>query len=160
MTRSANEVSVLAAKAARGAGAPPAQAAQFGAAAVAHLAAGGDLDVLDAALAELPMGPIITLPLAISGVAEQAKGGHAQGRIAPSLLARSYAASLPYHAVLDGEGMLVLDFDVPATRSAPIRFALSDAVYEQWSALAAAMLVPESEASRLKGAGAGNSDND
>ena len=82
MSRSSNEVMGLAAKAARGAGAPPAQAAQFGAAAAAHLGAGREIDVLVAALAVLPDGPIMTLPLDIARIAETAQDGLATGVVA------------------------------------------------------------------------------
>ncbi len=75
MSFSVNETQMLAQKAARGAGAHPAQAAHFGRAAVRHLAAGRDPDDLHAALDALPEGPIQTLPFAPDG----------------SVLGRSYA---------------------------------------------------------------------
>lgn len=64
MSYSANEVQMLAQKAARGAGAHPAQAAHFGRALVCHLAAGRAVSDLREALALLPDGPIQTLPFA------------------------------------------------------------------------------------------------
>lgn len=64
MSFSVNETQMLAQKAARGAGAHPAQAAHFGRAAVCHLAAGRDPGDLLAALDALPEGPIQTLPFA------------------------------------------------------------------------------------------------
>ena len=162
MNRSANEVMVLATKAARGAGAPPAQADRFGAAALLHLVSGRDLAELDAALAALPGGPILSYPLDIMCIAEQATDGMAKGPLAGAQtgLAQSYVQSLPMHASLTEDGTLSIDLAKPAIRRNMTRVDLPDAVYARWSALAARLLVPESEASRLTGAGAGTSDND
>jgi len=162
MTRSANEVTGLATKAARGAGAPPAQAAQFGAAVAAYLGAGRDIGLLHAALAALPEGPVMTLPLEIARIAEGARDGLATGVIPlhDVPLAASYVATLPYLAWLSAGGTLALDLFRPAQRLAVQRIDLPDAAYTEWSALAARLLVPESDASRLSGAGAGLSDND
>lgn len=159
VSRSANEVEVLAAKAARGAGAGPAQAAQFGAAAVRHLAQGRDIAALDAALDALPAGPILHVPLDIARIAE---GARARGVLADaqSPLAQSYVEALRWHAVLAADGTLTLDLGRPAVRCALPRFDLPQDVAARWEALAARLLVPESAASRLKGAGAGLSDND
>lgn len=63
MTHSVNELQSLAQKAARGAGAYPAQAAHFGRAVAYHLAAQRDSRALQDALAALPAGPIQTLPM-------------------------------------------------------------------------------------------------
>ena len=162
VTRSANEVMVLATKAARGAGAPPAQAAQFGAAAVVHLTAGRDIAALDAALAALPDGPIIELPLALTRIAESQVEGIATGvlDLAGSTLAQSYVAALSYAAALAKDGTVHLDFNRPAPRAMVQRIDLSEQRYTAWTAMAAALLVPESDASRLSGAGAGLTDND
>jgi hypothetical protein len=62
MTWSEAEILALATKAARGARAPPEQAARFGQAAVAHLHAGRGEPALIAALDALPGGPILTHP--------------------------------------------------------------------------------------------------
>lgn len=166
VTCSANEVSGLAAKAARGAGAPPAQATQFGAAAALHLGVGRAVDCLDAALAALPGGPIITLPLAIARIAETAQGAPARGDVsgAKADLLKSYLAVLPYDARLEvgleNGGTILLDPMRPAARPPVVRLDLDQQTYTAWSALAARILVPESEASRRAGAGAGTSDND
>ena len=162
MTRSANEVMVLATKAARGAGAPAAQAAQFGAAAVAHLTTGRDVALLDGALAALPDGPILTLPLALARIAEVQVEGIATGVINEDedSLAQSYVAALPCAAAMTEGGVVHLDLNRPAPRSAVARIDLSEQTYAAWTALAAALLVPESDASRLSGAGAGLTDND
>jgi hypothetical protein len=162
MTRSMNEVMVLATKAARGAGAPPAQAVQFGAAAVAHLADGKELQDLHSALAALPDGPIISLPLEITRIAETAHRGSAQGRITVdgTTLLQSYVSTLPYQAQVLQGNEINMDLNKPAARIAVQRIDLSEDAYAQLSALAARLLVPESEASRLSGAGAGLNDND
>lgn len=156
VNRSANEIAVLATKAAGGAGAPPAQAAQFGAAAVAHLAGGGAIALLDQALGDLPAGgAIIDIPLTLQTAAEA--GGAL--RIAGHPLLAAYIDSLPCAAHLAGD-VLHLDLATPAARRAVARVDLPDAAYDRWSALAARLLVPESEASRSGGAGAGLTDND
>lgn len=153
---------VLAAKAARGAGAPPAQAEQFGAAALLHLLRGRGVAVLDAALSALPGGPILSYPLEIARIAEQAQEGIAKGQMAcaQDSLARSYAESAPWQASLSEDGILTINLSKPAKRCAITRVDLPEPVYQRWSALAAHLLVPESAASRLSGAGAGLSDND
>ena len=159
MIRSANEVMVLAAKAARGAGAPPAQAVQFGAAAIVHFRAGREVDELIQALASLPQGPILALPLAIARIAENAQTAGPLPQ-SDALLTQSYVEALAYAAHLDGNGVLHLDLTKPAPRVQLARIDLPDEVYAAWSDLAAVLLVPESDASRLSGAGAGLSDND
>lgn len=162
MIRSANEVMVLASKAARGAGAPPAQASQFGAAVVTYLSMGGSVEALDAALAAVPEGPIMALPLAIARIAESHVDGIASGPFESGdrAMALSYAAALPCQARLSQSGILHLDLNRPALRPEVTRIDLPDETYAGWSSLAASLLVPDSEASRQSGAGAGLSDND
>lgn len=162
MTRSMNEVMVLATKAARGAGAPPAQAAQFGAAAVAHLTNDRELQDLHNALAALPEGPIVWFSLEITRIAEAAQEGRAKGHIVANgtALLQSYVSTLPYQADLTQNDEIHLDLTKPAARLPVQRIDLPEATYAHWSALAARLLVPESETSRLSGAGAGLSDND
>lgn len=152
----------LAAHAARGAGAPAAQATQFGAAAVQHLARGRGVAALDAALAALPEGPILQLPLALLRVAEAAQGTCASARLdgAQEPLAHSYVEALPWQAVLGADGILEIDLAKPALRCDLPRLDLAPEVVAAWGKLAARLLVPESEASRRTGAGAGLSDND
>ena len=162
MTRSVNEVTGLAVKAARGAGAPPAQAAQFGAAAVVHLCAGRDVQTLDAALDAVPAGPIMEYPLALARIAEAQKEGIAKGafEVDTAGLAQSYVEALPCQASLTIDHVLHLDLNRPAERRQLPRIELPDEIYARWSALAAKLLVPESDASRISGAGAGLTDND
>ena len=63
MTQSANELEMLAQKAARGAGAYPAQAAHFGKVLVCHLVQNRPINALISALNALPDGPIQLLPI-------------------------------------------------------------------------------------------------
>lgn len=153
---------MLATKAARGAGAPPAQAAQFGAAVVVHLTAGRDIDALDRALGALPLGPIVDLPLALGRIAERHVEGMAEGKLdhAERALTKSYVAALPYAATITADRVLQIDLNCPAPRSGVQRIDLPEMTYTAWTALAAKLLVQESEASRLSGAGAGLTDND
>jgi hypothetical protein len=156
MMRSANEVMALAVKAARGAGAPPAQASQFGTVAVVHLCAGRRVEVLNAALSELPTGPIIEIPLAFMRVLEGAQDGRAAGAfdIAAKTLGLSYVEALPYRGHVKPDGLLHLDVNVPAVQRPVLRIDLAPEIYSQWTALAARLLVPESDTSRQSGAGA------
>lgn len=160
MTRSLNEVMTLATKAARGAGAPPAQAARFGQAAVAHLCAGRAPDDLDQALAALPDGPIVVLPLALARVCETPDGTGAFDDAGWPNLARSYVEALPFAAILNADGILQVDTGRPAPQMVVHRCNIDAAQIAAWNALASRTLVPESEASRLAGAGAGLTDND
>jgi hypothetical protein len=145
----------LAAKAARGAGAPSAQAANYGRAAVRHLCSGRAEDDLRLALITLPEGPILALPLKLTeceaGILES-DGWDA--------LARSYVEALPFEASLDADMNLVFDLAHPARHSVPARCELPMKINSLWCDLAAKTLVPESDASRISGAGAGLSDND
>jgi hypothetical protein len=162
VSRSVNEVTGLAAKAARGAGAPPAQAAQFGAAAAVFLQRGGDPHSLTAALAALPAGPVMALPVALARLAETQTDGSAQGVLGVDHdeLFYSYIAALPCHARITQDGVVRLDLNRPAPRGAGGRIDLPDDVIAAWSILAARILVPDTASSRASGAGAGLSDND
>lgn len=166
MTRSANEVQTLIAKAARGAGAPAGQAAAFGKAAVCHLVAGRSEDDLTRALDALPNGPVLTLPLDLSRLLETAHEGIAKGGLvcvkAPKL-AQSYADALPFDTVTTPTrtGILLgIYITKPAPRRDVVRVTLTPEFAEILTQLASKTLVPESDASRLAGAGAGLTDND
>ena len=159
---SANEVQALATKAARGGGAPAGQAASFGRAAVCHLMAGRSAQDLIAALAALPTGPIVTLPVALAQVLETTDGSGTLLSDLPSL-AQSYADTLPFAheiAVMSHGIELSIQTDKAGPRSSVRRLDLPDDLLALWNDLAARILVPESEASRLGGAGAGLTDND
>lgn len=162
MKLSVNEVTTLAAKAARGVGAPPAQADDFGRAAAQHLGAGRALEDLRSALDNVPNGPIILFPLALLALAERAEDGRAQGWVdalnLPELL-HSYVEVMGCAAFCDGR-KVTLDLNAPAPRRPAHRIEIPEALAADWSALAARLLVPETEASRTRGAGAGITDND
>lgn len=162
MTWSANEVQALAAKAARGGGAPAGQAASFGRAAVIHLCADRPADDLISALGALPEGPIMSLPLALAQVLEttQCRG---PVRCASAALAQSYCETLPFaHEIsLTPDGMdLCIDLTRPGPRRPVKRVALPADLIALLDDLASRILVPESDASRRGGAGAGLTDND
>lgn len=154
----------LAAKAARGAGAPPGQAAEFGRAVVCHLNAARDVADLWAALKALPDGPILMLPLAFARLSDDAEEGQAQGQIlSDAALAQSYAEALPFAQTshLSNEGLHVtINLTTPKTRKSVTRVDLPQDLADWMLTLAARTFVPESEASRLAGAGAGLTDND
>ncbi|MEM6306199.1 MAG: hypothetical protein AAF744_15895 [Pseudomonadota bacterium] len=160
---SANEVMSLAARAARGAGAPPAQASAFGAAALRHLAAGRASEHLSDALNALPKGPIMTLPAALTRLLESAQGPQLSGKLPAHVLSASYAEAQPFaasfSATADGP-IVTYDLTAPATKPAAARVTLPDALAAKLHQLAARTYVPETESSRLSGAGAGLTDND
>ena len=163
MKASINEVMTLTAKAARGAGAPPAQATAFGRAAVYHLAASRQEDDLTSALEALPEGPIIAVPLEfIALAAHQPPTAILHSKASPELL-HSYAQAQPLTTVLALDGAHLrasVDPQTPAARPCVLRIALSDALAQLLNRYAARTLVPESDASRISGAGAGLTDND
>jgi hypothetical protein len=156
----------LAAKAARGAGAPPAQAAAFGAAAAYHLRAGNSADDLSRALAVLPNGPILELPVMITRALENAVGDVASGEIqlGPFAdLALRYVSVQPFEIESENDGGSIrfqMFLSKPHTPPPTPRIVIPDDLVAALQILAARILVPESEASRLSGAGAGLTDND
>ncbi|WP_370401953.1 hypothetical protein [Sulfitobacter sp. JB4-11] len=166
MILSGNELMTLAAKAARGAGAPPQQAAEFGRAALCHMRAGRDTDQLLTALDALPAGVILDLPLRLTRILEGAQGTKAQGTLpltgTPDLI-HSYIDALPYAVATTARGETIditLSLDTPAPPIPPARITLPKPLATRMSALAAQLLVPDSAASREGGAGAGLTDND
>ncbi|GFE51466.1 hypothetical protein So717_32190 [Roseobacter cerasinus] len=164
MSWSRAEVSALAAKAARGAGAPAAQAALFGQAAALHLAQGRRAEALTEALDMLPEGPIGSLPLVLQRALPEAAVGNVVDVDwdGDRELAQSYVDTLPVPCVVRTQGVdkLTLGF-VGSERPLPLRrISGCDALIAQMTKLARRTFVPESAASRLSGAGAGLSDND
>jgi hypothetical protein len=158
---------MLATKAAGGASAPPAQAMAFGRAALCHLIAQRPMADLTEALGGLPQGPIMQFPSAFIRLTETTTTTPSStGQIdVPefSSLALSYAQALPFKTTARLAGAtLTLDLDVDTPNQIPAvsRVTLPDEIYRHWQSLAARLLVPESEASRLSGAGAGLTDND
>lgn len=168
MNWSVTEIAALAAKAARGAGAPPAQAARFGQATACHLAARRDARSVTQALEALPSGPIMMLPVVLDAAMAQAWDGSGgvlslPGGMADDLV-ESYLAALPCEARLhcSETGRLSVTLDITRLRGAGIcgRIDAEDAFIEDLARLAARTFVPETEASRTGGAGAGLDDND
>lgn len=166
MKCSANEVMTLAAKAARGAGAPPAQAADFGAAALRHLQAGREVDMLIDALKALPSGPVIALPLVLMQILENSTDGIAEGGLEPgsnATLIQSYLDAQPFETQLENQaGSFHITLFPTKLKAAPLmpRVDAPDDLLASFQSYAARILVPESDASRLSGAGAGLTDND
>ncbi|MCC5974755.1 MAG: DUF3726 domain-containing protein [Rubellimicrobium sp.] len=180
--RSLNEIEALVLKAARGAGLPLGHAEDIAAAApLLAAAAPGDLDQLVAALAP-PHDPV-TLPeadpillhaprIAMAGplILDRlmAEGGSACLRTpdAPALmiaLARAAAPAGQIATRTDGTYLhLTMTPDQPPpgppTLAGPV--PVPPRIWASLESLAARTLVPESEASRRSGAGAGLSDND
>ncbi|MBM1311777.1 hypothetical protein JQT66_16170 [Sulfitobacter mediterraneus] len=163
MIGSANEVMNLAAKAARGGGAPVAQAYAFGRAAACHLIAERPAADLDTALDALPKGPILDLPLLLMACAEARQNEAViPGGPLPDLTL-SYAQSQSFACTATRSGSQITlsqTFDQPAAQLPIKRVMLPDALAAKMQALAAGLLVPETEASRRAGAGAGLTDND
>lgn len=168
MNWSRAEILALATKAARGAGAPPGQAAQFGQAAAQHLGRGRSADDLLRALEQLPSGPILQIPVEISRVMISAEGRQSIDASvevgAYAALFESYLESLPCKTTIIARMPeafhITLEPAVPAPGGPLDRITSCDLAIEKMTALAARTFVPESEASRLAGAGAGLTDND
>lgn len=163
MKLSANEVMTLAARAARGAGAPPAQAVAFGRAVLFHLAADRPEGDLVAALDALPGGAILTLPLAFARILTAPSRQTGLPPDAPSCLLQSYAEAQPFATTLRTEGTQIqasADLESPGPAPTARRIAMSEDLYARLDHQAARILVPESETSRRAGAGAGLTDND
>jgi hypothetical protein len=168
MSWSANELSGLVAKAARGAGAPPEQAARFAHAAAVHLSQGRAERELRSALDALPIGPVVDLYQCFTEIlCQQDQSGHATGHvpaIAPEALIRSMAEAQPFALVAfgaDPDGVRITwDTTCPNPAPPPGRCTISDDFAACLTRLAARTLVPESDASRRAGAGAGLLDND
>ena len=164
MSWSQAEFRALVTKAARGAGAPPEQAARFGQAAVAHILSGFEPFELTNALEALPDGPILAYPRAIdTALAESTDDFLQLERDVSNTLFRSYVLSLPYAVTFSG-GTNVARYDVslstPSTGSDTARIVVAENLICQFSDFAQAILVPDSAESRSGGAGAGLDDND
>lgn len=173
MSFSANELGGLAQKAARGAGFPPRQAELFGAAAVLHLASGGDAGALEQALADPQDSPILRLPLLTEDIlrALTLTGPEVTLTLQPGdeALALSYTQLLhvcveraEIEQAPDGLPRLTVraDLNTAARPDLPARIDAPEDLVAWLGQLAAETFVPPSEASRSAGAGAGNIDND
>ncbi|MDU8911813.1 hypothetical protein [Aestuariicoccus sp. MJ-SS9] len=173
MSYSVTEIQTLAQKAARGAGFPPSQAEAFGRAAALHLAEGGAPEVLLAGLATPGDSPILRLPLLMDDIlrAREALGNEVtlslhgdDGQLAPV-----YARALPLGLrgidieEIAGEPSklhITLDPEARTPCKLPPRVDAPQALIDRLNDLAARTYVPATEESRLKGAGAGLTDND
>lgn len=165
MSWSASEISALAEKAARGAGAPPLQAARFGQVAVLHLESGRPQEALFDALEALPEGPILSYALTVDAALE------ACGRGVPAYLDQtprdalldSYVEALPFVARIQSDPhnpRLRADFSTPRPPRHPRRIKGCSALVARMQDLAELTFVPDNARSRSAGAGAGLSDND
>ncbi|WP_152465570.1 hypothetical protein [Sulfitobacter sp. THAF37] len=160
---SLNETMTLAATAARGAGAPPAQAISFGHAALRHLAAHRPAQDLTRALHALPDGPILTLPLIFLHLQANPRTGVPLPPDVPDTLLQSYAEAQPFAIALRRTRFgprMTSDPATPAAVPEVSRIDLPDDLYRLLREHADRVLVPENDRSRRQGAGAGLSDND
>lgn len=172
MSYSANEISGLAQKAARGAGFPPAQAELFGRAAALHLGTGGPPEALTAALLDPQNSPILRLPLLLDDIrrALDATGPDISLTLQPGDegLVESYARLLPIAystcKTQTREGLprllLTRGRDGQSAATLPPRIPAPDPLVYELGQLAAQTYVAASESSRSAGAGAGDIDND
>lgn len=166
MTHSWTEVQALGVKAASGAGVPPAQALAFGAMLARHLADGGDEAPIAAAL----MAPdtIVALALRVEKVIEGASMNAGAVTVrerdaGQRAMLVSWLSGLPCQTdlkLVDDAITATLQLAAPSDRSRPDRVPLGPDLQAQMQALAAKTLVPDSDASRSGGAGAGLMDLD
>lgn len=165
-THSWSEVQALGVKAASGAGVPAAQALAFGATLARYLADGGG----ERAVSDILNAPqrIVTLALRVERVIEAASIGVTPVRVIEDDtglrgLLISWLMGLPCQSDLKINGNTIeatLTLAAPSGRSRPDRVALSPALESRLQVLAAKTLVPDSDASRSSGAGAGQMDID
>jgi hypothetical protein len=164
MSWSISEISALAAKAARGAGAPPAQAARFGQAAALHLSSGRDPAVLERALETLPAGDILAIPLHLDAALCASPRKYRLPDGLSDKLLTGYLEALPYPAEkrrgADGVRWLQISTAVMKERGRYGRIEGCEVLLAEMTRLAERTFVPETEASRRSGAGAGLTDND
>jgi hypothetical protein len=158
---SENELAGLLAKAARGAGVPPGQAAQFGAAAQRHLGAQRGFDDIRQAL-EAPLGMAVQFPLHLRRAASQ--GGPYTAHTPCPELFQSYLDALPCRVSILEVTQTVVRFQSDPARPGAAqmlrRAQLGEDDVHYLQALAARTFVPDTAQSRASGAGAGLLDND
>ena len=153
------EVEGVLTKAARGSGAGVAHAVRFAKAAALALASEEGAELVNVALADLPNGLIRDHAMWIQrDLADAAE----VTVIFPNgdALWVGYIDSLPYKSVETPTGEIAVYTDVFAKPVRPPRVFIRDEDMAKWQALAAKTYVPETEQSRLGGAGAGLTDND
>jgi hypothetical protein len=156
---SLNEVETLLTKAARGCGADASQAARFGQGAVMCLCAGGATDTIHAALAALPGGVVVEYAAKIqSGMMQPV--GNIVVFLGDDPLWNGYMSALPYRMEWRSMTECAVYLGTFEKTPKPVRLEIASGDLARWQALAARTFVPESEQSRLGGAGAGLTDND
>ena len=159
--KSWTEIQALAVRAATGARVPRAQALAFGGMLARHLADGG---------AEAPLSKALETPTTILALAHHVEtmietasvSGRAvsirQEDAGQRALLISWLASLPCQAVITASGPEIhaaLSLSEPSARGRPARIAIGSDLFKQMQILAARTYVPDSDASRTSGAGAG-----
>lgn len=159
--KSWTEIQALAVKAATGAGVPTGQALSFGTMLTRHLADEG---------AEAPLSHALNSPDSIVALAHQVEtlieAASLSRRLVTTHEARadrrallvSWLNSLPCQAqiaVTDTQVSAILSLSRPSTQARPDRVTISDGLFAQLDRLAQRTYVPDSDASRASGAGAG-----
>lgn len=158
MMRSWSEVQALAERAALGAGVPFAQAARFGAGVARHLADSRPHELVSQAFADADH--IVALSLEVDRAIEAAStsANRYDIRAAPELLVASLMQALPcdvrLHPSEQGLAVTVM-LDAAPSGQKPLRIDAPERLWSEMEALAALTYVPESAASRARGAGAG-----
>lgn len=155
------EVQSLGVKAASGAGVPPAQALAFGAMLARHIADQGPQGAVAAALSKPER--IVALAHRVETIVEAASVtakpvDTREEDAGTRAMLVSWLSALPCKAELDIAGPKVrvsLSLSEPSARGRPERLHLDASLSEQLNALAAKTYVPDSDASRSGGAGAG-----
>lgn len=174
MIRSQNEIAAIIRQAARGAGAPPGQAEDLARTALYLVQSGTDLDCIAAALRD-PLDPVdvqwdhdcikvrsgpamMTAPIvrdAFLGGVDSARLDHP----AHAPLIRAALAEAGIMVAGDDTDLARIDATPPAgTVTGPVD--IPDTLWSVFTDFAARTHVPETDASRITGAGAGLSDND
>ncbi len=172
MIRSRNEIAGMALKAARGAGVPLGHAEDF-ARAVDFMAESEMLLLsnalsgpFDVAVTESPLifsGPtIMVAPMAIDAIAAGEQSVALQGAHPEALLnAYFHYARQAYGLCVNfSDGVVMQSSDLKVIDMPAEAINVPDTIWQQWNDLAGNTYVPETEASRLSGAGAGLTDND
>jgi hypothetical protein len=166
MEWSCAELQTLAAKAASGLGTPPAQALAFGTMVTRYLADGGGEEALMQALQS--SATIVAVAHRVEEMVEQASIASEPVTVnepdaAKRALIISWLAALPCQteiAVVGHDVTAILSLDSPSTRARPKRVTVSEDLAKTLHDLAARTYVPDSDASRSTGAGAGVMDPD
>ncbi|WP_299043174.1 hypothetical protein [uncultured Tateyamaria sp.] len=155
------EVQALGVKAASGAGVPPAQALAFGAMLARHVADGGPQGAIGLALAEPRR--IVDLARRVETIVEAASVSAArvdatEEDAGTRAMLVSWLSGLPCKSDLDVAGTRIsvrLSLTDPSAQGRPERLQVDPSLLQQMNDLAAKTYVPDSDASRRGGAGAG-----